>query len=851
MAGTIFGIEKIKNRKENYALVTHDIIETADVCVIGSGAAGAIIASKLALTGKSVVLIEKGGYYDGEDMNQREAEMMPLLWKNGGATFTDNLRMVIAQGECVGGSTVINDAVCFKIPPIVREQWRQMGVDIADTKWEKAMDEVYSAISVSKVAEYELNENNLMLKRACELKGYKSSPNERNCINCRQCGFCHLGCHYETKQDVRVTYIHKALANQESNLRVYCNCQADKITYSNGVADGVEGNFVDKRNGNLAKYKIRVNAKVVVVSAGAIASSQLLLKNAIATKTAGRGLSFHPASFLLGRFEKEINAYDGIPMGYTCHEFGVTNGVQNGGFLIESIFLPIFQFSLGIPSFAEEHQLFMKDYTHYAMAGIMIRDSPVGKVSLTAGGNARVEYDPVYDDMKKFAKGLGVLAEMWFDVGATEVISGHPDIVRLQSKADIERLVHAVESNPDRLQLASAHPQGGNKMGSNPAECVVDSHCKVFGFSNLFVCDASVFPTALGVNPQITVMALATMTAEYINEEWTKFAAVETSQSLGETCSLSQPMYCLRERLENMFIREENKMPIDTLINAPINYEGEIDVSQDVWSFDKHTMTIYNNKYWKGFFPFDQDVATTVVRYFGGFWKRFFVKDGKLKGITHPYDAPVYADNIPESVNHRRYGNVIHLRYTGAEFSQFYDLLKIVDKDTIIGKAFFGNFPHGTQMLVFSMSRRYGLEFMTEEDHERIYRNHAQSPTAEQVEGRWVGKIVSDSSLTPVVQTFTYGKNELGHLQMQYVFGGVLSGISRIAITPDQMYMYDFTNWHDEVKMVTDNFMIGKWCSPPMDIPPINFAPSFLSIEDAPNDPGKKRLCLRFILKRN
>jgi choline dehydrogenase-like flavoprotein len=777
-------------------------------------------------------------------MNQREVEMMPLLWKNGGANFTDNLRMVIAQGECLGGSTVINDAVCFKTPPIVREQWRSMGVNISDNEWDKAIDEVWGTIHVSRVKDYELNENNLMLKRACELKGYKSAPNDRNCLECRQCGFCHIGCHYETKQDMRVTYIHKALS-VATDFRVYCNCQADRITYSNGVADGVEANFIDKRNGNVIKYRIRVNAKLIVISAGAIASSQLLLKNAIATKTAGKGLSFHPASFLLGKFEKEINAYDGIPMAYTCHEFGVTNGVQSGGFLIESIFLPIFQFSLGVPSFAEEHQLFMKDYTHYAMAGIMMRDSPVGKVSLTASGNARVEYDPADDDMKMFAKGLKVLAEMWFDVGAIEVVTGHRDRIRLQNRSDIDDLVKAVESDPNGLQLASAHPQGGNRMGEDPNQCVVDSNCKVHGFDNLFVCDASVFPTAVGVNPQITIMALATITADFINKKWDgEYADLPIKSSLGETCSILQPMHCSSQRLETMFSRVTNQMPIETMINAD---EGIPLSSPNRWSFDKDTLTIFNDNHWKGFFSTDYDAASTLIKYFGGFWKFFFVKDGMIKGITHPYDAPVFADNIPELKAHERYGEVIHLKYTGPQFSQFYDLLKIVDKDTIIGKAFFGIYPSGTQILVFSMSRKYSVYFMTKKDHEMIYSNHANVPSADQVLGRWTGRLVSDSAPTPHVLTFTYTKNNSGKLKMDYNFGGLLSGISRVELTPQQMNMYDYTNWHDEVKLVTPNIMVGKWCSPPTQVP-LDIGPSFLDVERVPGE--GRRFCLRFILER-
>ncbi|UVS70359.1 GMC family oxidoreductase N-terminal domain-containing protein [Nitrososphaera viennensis] len=839
-SGMIYGLEKIRDRRESYTVVTHDIIENADVCVIGSGAAGAIIASKLAQDGKSVVLIEKGGYYDAEDMNQREIEMIPLLWKNGGATFTDNLRMLVVQGQCLGGSTVINDAVCFRTPQVTREQWRGMGANIPDERWDAAIEEVWKAIHASKVQDFELNDNNRMLRRACEAKGYKAGNNDRNCRSCMQCGMCHIGCHYETKQDMLVTYIRKAVRG--TGIRIYCDCSAERITYRSGVADGAEGDFVDRATGQV-KFKIRVNAKAVVVSAGTIASSQILLKNAIAPDRAGRGLTFHPASFLLGRFQKAINAYDGIPMAYTCHEFGVTNGVRDGGFLIESIFLPVLQFSLGVPSFYESHSLLMDDFVNYAMAGVMVRDEPAGTVSLTAAGNPKVHYEPAPRVIQDFAKGLRVLAEMWFDAGAIEVIGGHRDFFRLSSRADIDKLIHAVEKNPDGLQLASAHPQGGNRMGDDPATCVVDSNCRVHGFSNLFVCDASVFPTAVGVNPQVTVMALATMTADYISKNWkSSFSKMPLSASEGECCSLAQPMYCSAARLEAMFAREKNRMPIETMINA-----ADEEPSPSSWSFDKDSLTIHNDNHWKGFFPVDQDVATMSIKYFGGFWKRFFKnKDGKIAGITHPYDAPVFADNVPEFLDHPRYGKVVHLKYTGAEFAMFYDLLKLVDKDTILGKAFFGVPPEGQQMLVFCMSRKYGVEFMTEKDHEKIFSEHGRAPAADEVLGRWTGRLVSDSALTPRVQTFTYSKDGSGTLQMQYVFGNLLSGISRVSLTSEQMYMYDYTNWHDEVRIVTEDLMVGKWCSPAGQFP-LDFGPSFLSVEQVPEG---QRFCLRFILRR-
>ena len=206
MTNCIYGTESFEKRKEPYNVVTRDIVCNVDVCVIGSGAAGAIVAAKLAEDGKSVVVLERGGYYDGESMNQREDDMIPLLWKNAGANFTSNLKIAIAQGSCLGGSTVINDAVCFRIPHLVIKQWQKMGVNITKNEWDKANDEVSKRINVTQVIEDELNDNAKKLRAACEKftidgKQIKHRVNDRNCgqsftdenlKSCVKCGFCHL-----------------------------------------------------------------------------------------------------------------------------------------------------------------------------------------------------------------------------------------------------------------------------------------------------------------------------------------------------------------------------------------------------------------------------------------------------------------------------------------------------------------------------------------------------------------------------------------------------------------------------------------------------------------------------------
>jgi hypothetical protein len=144
------------------------------------------------------------------------------------------------------------------------------------------------------------------------------------------------------------------------------------------------------------------------------------------------------------------------------------------------------------------------------------------------------------------------------------------------------------------------------------------------------------------------------------------------------------------------------------------------------------------------------------------------------------------------------------------------------------------------------MSRRYDVDFITEEDHETIYRQYSKAPNTNEVIGKWNGKLVSDSALTPVTQVFNFTKDNVSKLQMEYTFGGLLKGISRVALTSEQMNMYDFTSWHDEVKIVKNDFMLGKWCSPWTEIP-LTFGPNFLSIEHGTDG---NRFCLRYILNR-
>ncbi|MGI9565680.1 MAG: GMC family oxidoreductase N-terminal domain-containing protein [Nitrosopumilus sp.] len=821
MTNTVFGTEKFEKRAEPYQVIQNDIVRNVDACVIGSGAAGAIIAEKLAKSGKSVVLLEKGGYYDGESMNQRENDMISLLWKNSGANFTSNLKIAIAQGSCLGGSTIINDAVCFRIPEIVVKQWNDLGVNISKEEWDYANDEVSFRINVTKVTEDELNENAKKLREACSITLVNGDQitehrvNDRNCgqswtdstlDSCVQCGFCHLGCHYDTKQSMLVTYIHDALQSN-NDFTAYCNCNVKKIIHSDGVATGVEGSFVDELGNE--KYRVRVNAKVIVVSAGAIASTNLLQKSGIANKNIGEGLSLHPAPFVMGHFKEKIYGNRGIPMSYTCHEFGVTNNVKKGGFLIESIFLPIFQMALAIPSFGIDHARLMAEFNNYALAGIMVRDDSVGRISKTFGDNPKVEYDLTTDSINDMARGMAILAQMWFEAGADYVVSSHSDVPEIRDKRDVSRLEKAIRNNPDGLRVGSAHPQGGNRMGDDPEKAVVNSDCKVFGFKNLCVCDASVFPTALGVNPQLTVMALGTLTANKIIATWP--SDVPLSDSLGSTCDLSQPENCLSETLGEMFAVNEHK---PELFKKLENSESSQIIPGQNWNFDKNTLMIHNDIYWKGFYGRNADIMTTGLRSFGGFYKRFRKMNSEsFNGVTKPFNVPVFAKSFAKQKELAGHGKLIHLEYKDAPYNQAYDILKMVDENNILGKAFLGQFGTGQLLFDFSMSKNYHINFMGEDDLSTLFYNdqYSHTPTQDEMAGEWEGVLVSDSFVSPRSQLFDFSYDGSGEYQMHYNFANLIQGFSEVSANSDLFRFDDFTPFHDELRMIRPDFVVGKW----------------------------------------
>jgi hypothetical protein len=257
-------------------------------------------------------------------------------------------------------------------------------------------------------------------------------------------------------------------------------------------------------------------------------------------------------------------------------------------------------------------------------------------------------------------------------------------------------------------------------------------------------------------------------------------------------------------------------------------------------------MMITNNSHWKGIFPRDSDIPNTLVLYFGGFWKRFTKGGEVISGITHPYEVAVYAKNKPSEKQIEGFGKVILLEYVDPPYDQFYDVLKIVDEDTILGKAFFGTPSPGKEMMTFSMSRKYPFEFMDEQDHEMLY-NKMKKPTLKSMVGIWEGQLVSDSAWTEPVFRFRYYFDDNKKLKNDYLFGRTLAGTASVEEKEDHLEMYDVTgNFHDELRQVNEDVIIGKYYSSPNFV--FNWLPEGLSFIHV--DESRPSIYLPYILKR-
>jgi uncharacterized protein YndB with AHSA1/START domain len=302
--------------------------------------------------------------------------------------------------------------------------------------------------------------------------------------------------------------------------------------------------------------------------------------------------------------------------------------------------------------------------------------------------------------------------------------------------------------------------------------------------------DADISPTSLWFKLLSAAFGGGRMLTQFWVDFFGQLAGVAESP-----CSSLQPMYCPSRMLSAYF--ETPSLPMQTLVNKG---GREIDVPNK---------TIYSDLCWKGIYPPDSLAPAWIFQ--NGFNKRFSMEDGTLRGVTSTFDDTIKGENKLSMVDPTDPSKGVLLEYLAPQYALFYDVLKITSTDVVVGKAFTGKYPRGVLLLNFTMARRYSFDFMSDADHRELWEKHGKVPDVGALAGEWEGRMVSNASLTPPRFRFWYSVDGSGKLSCRWNYMKILKGTSRLKLTGNELEMFDFTNFHDEIRMLSDDTMVGRY----------------------------------------
>jgi choline dehydrogenase-like flavoprotein len=481
-----------------------DLALECDVVVVGTGAGGAVVGRELAEAGLAVVFVEEGHYFDRTQFTGRAFSMQQKLYRRGGSTFSvGNVAIPIPLGQSVGGSTTVNSGTCYRTPDRILRKWqRELGLsELGPDQLAPYFDRVESVLGVDYAKAELMGGNGRVIARGCDALGFKQhGPLKRNAPECDGQGVCCFGCPTDAKRSTNVSYIPLAL---RAGAEVFSACKMTRIIVDGGRARGIVARTEDG-------HTLTIRARAVVIACGSIMTPLVLSAQGLGGRSGqlGKNLSIHPACGVLAEFDEQIMSWKGIPQGYSIHE------LHNEGILYEGANVPLEMTMSMTQLIGPELIRLAESYDHVASFGFMVEDTSRGSVSEIAGQPV-IRYWLQDKDVAHIKRGCDVLAQIFFAAGARRVHMPIAGFDVLSSPDDLAALRRANVRAWD-LDVSAYHPLGTARMGSDPATSVVGPDHEMHDTAGLYVVDGAAVPTSLGVNPQITIMTLATRAAEKI-----------------------------------------------------------------------------------------------------------------------------------------------------------------------------------------------------------------------------------------------------------------------------------------------------------------------------------------------
>ncbi len=467
--------------------------------VVGTGAGGAAVAYQLARKGLAVAMIEEGRYFRRQDFSGPPMDRLRAMYRHRATNLSVGTPIVIPQGRTVGGTTTINSGTCFATPDQVLEQWRrELGFpeDFRPENYHRYTNEVAGMLQVEPGAEDALGKIADVIGRGADEMGIEHGPLPRNAPGCTGAGECILGCPEGAKRSTDVTYVPAAL---RAGAELYTGLAATRILMNEDRAVAVEARGSDRHG---RARTLRIHADRIILACGAVHSPILLRQNGFRHRQIGKNLSVHPGLGMLARMEEELEPWKTIPQGYTFE------ALEEREIRFEGYYLHP-QLTAGLlPWVGEELTRWMDDFARIAQFGFMVRDRGRGSVRCGPDGLPIVRYTLSRRSIERLKAGAAKLAELFFEAGAREVFTGFGSKQAITSIDEARQLVDS-DAGPLDFRLLGAHPLGTCRMAADASRGVVDFDHRLFGTKNLHVVDGSTVPTSLGVNPQMTIMAMA------------------------------------------------------------------------------------------------------------------------------------------------------------------------------------------------------------------------------------------------------------------------------------------------------------------------------------------------------